>query len=207
MTDRRGRRRLALRETILAAARSIVRTEGLASLTMRRIADEIDYAPASLYTHFASREALLAALCLDGFRELRSALEAAVKSVRGPRQRLIALGNAYVEFARAHAATYRLIFMEDPTLTSGVVESIDFDDGPRALELIVSPFAELKATGSIRRSADPVRLADTFWMTVHGLASLRLACPTMPTTEDKILIKTAVAALVDGCKPGPINEL
>ena len=203
VTERRERRRLALREAIIQAARTIVRDSGLHALTMRGIADAIDYAPASLYAHFESREALLAELCRDGLAALRAALERDISGIREPRARLAALGTSYVRFAREHPDTYRLIFMEDAELTKGVFESIDSDDGARALGLISEPLGELRTSGELRKSADPSALADLFWTIVHGIASLRLACPALPDTDDATLIATAVATIADGSQPRP----
>ncbi len=201
VTERRERRRLALRDAILDAAQSIVRDDGLHSLTMRRIADAIDYSPASLYAHFESRELLLAALCREGLAALRLALEESIQGLRDPRARLAALGAAYVRFARERPEMYRLIFMENPALTKGVFESIDSDDAAQALALIAAPFTDLRVAGTIRKSANSARLADLLWTIVHGIASLRLACPGLPATGDATLIATAIATLVDGSQP------
>jgi AcrR family transcriptional regulator len=195
-TERRERRKLALRESILEAARSLIRDEGLRSVTMRRIADAIDYSPASLYAHFPSRDALLAELCQEGFAELRLALEQAAGDATEPRVRLRALASAYVRFALEHPQTYRLIFMEDPSLTKGVFESTDFDDGEKALALIVAPLVEMRASGELRREADPLVQADVLWTIVHGIASLRLSCPGLPVSPDATLIDAAIAAIV-----------
>jgi AcrR family transcriptional regulator len=200
VTERRERRRLALREAIVDAARTIVREEGLRALTMRRIADAIDYAPASLYAHFPSREALLAELCREGSAALFAAL-AAVAGEPEPRARLEALATAYVRFALERPDTYRLIFMEDPALTKVIFESLESDEARRSLALIVAPLAELRAAGRLRTTAGPEQLADLLWTVVHGIASLRLACPAMPMTSDASLIATAVATLVDGTQP------
>lgn len=196
--ERRQRRRLALRESIVEAARAIVRDEGLRALTMRRIADAIDYAPASLYAHFSSREALLAELCREGFAALRAALEREADAAPDPGERLEALGAAYVRFARERPDTYRLIFMEDAALTKGVFEAVDAEDAPRAFALLVAPFAELRASGTLREDADPARLADLLWTVVHGIASLRLSCTALPATDDATLIATAVRTVIDG---------
>jgi len=201
VTERRERRRLALREAIVEAAFVIVRDDGLRALTMRRIAEAIDYAPASLYAHFESREALLAELCREGLTALRSALEHESEGIHEPRARLMALGTAYVNFARERPDTYRLIFMEDAALTKGVFESIDSNDGVGALGLIIAPFAELHGSGTLRKSSDPMRLADLLWTVVHGIASLRIACPRLPVTDDATLIATAIATIVDGSRP------
>jgi AcrR family transcriptional regulator len=203
VTERRQRRRLALRETIVEAARTIVRDEGLHVLTMRRIADAIDYAPASLYAHFASREALLAELCREGTMALGAALAAAAGDP-DPRTRLHALATAYVGFALDHPDTYRLIFMEDPALTKGVFAPAGTDEtagGAQSLALIIAPLVELQAAGELRATADPAQLADLLWTVVHGIASLRLACPAMPLTPDATLIATAVETILDGSRP------
>ncbi len=201
VTERRERRRVALRETILEAARRIVRDDGLRALTMRRIAEAVDYSPASLYAHFESRESLLAELCLEGLFALRSALEDAVDGLREPLARLKAAGAAYVRFALERPETYRLIFMQDAALTKGVFESVKSDDAARSLAVIVAPLAELRLAGTLRKSADPARLAELLWTTLHGIASLRLSCPAVFATDDATLIATAVSTIVDGSQP------
>jgi AcrR family transcriptional regulator len=163
---------------------------------MRRIADAIDYAPASLYAHFPSREALLAELCRDGFAMLRRDLERSAEGAREPRARLVALGQAYVRFALEHPDTYRLIFMEDPVLTKSIFESTEFDDGAQAFALITRPLAELRAGGAL--ATDPLEMADLFWVLIHGIASLRLSCPALPATDDATLIALAVTTMLEG---------
>ncbi len=198
--DRRERRRLAQRDAIVNAARSIVRSDGVEALTMRRIAEAIEYSPASLYAHFESREALLGALCGEAMRELRVALEAASEGLRDPRERLIVLGRAYVGFALARPETYRLMFMETQALTKAVFAMTDSDerDGERALGLIARCLRDLRDAGRLRAAVDPASLGDLFWTIVHGIASLRLACPDLPQTDDATLVETAVGAIVDG---------
>jgi AcrR family transcriptional regulator len=201
VTERRTRRRLALRESIIEAAHAILRDEGLGSLTMRRIAEAVDYAPASLYAHFESREALLAELCRQGMASLRITLEKAAEGVRDPRARLVVIARAYVRFALDHPETFRLMFMEDGAITKKIFEAVDDDEGVRALGFIGSAFAELRAAGAIRKSANLPRLTDLVWTFVHGIATLRLGCPTMPATADADLIAAGIATIVDGVAP------
>lgn len=203
VTERREKRRLALRETILEAAQTIVRTDGLAALTIRRLAEAIDYSPAALYAHFESRELLLAALCREGFTALRVALEAAEHGYTEPRARLLALSHGYVRFALERPDTYRLIFMENAALTKGVFETLESDDSARALGLIIAPFAELRAAKALRKSSNPARLADLLWVVVHGIASLRLSCPSVPSTDDETLIASAIDAMLEAWRPRP----
>jgi AcrR family transcriptional regulator len=206
VTERRTRRRLALRESILEAAQTIVRDEGLRSLTMRRIAEAVDYAPASLYAHFENREALLAELCRQGMASLRIALEGAIAGVRDPRARLDALARGYVRYALDRPETFRLMFMEDGALTKQIFEAVGDDDGVRALGFIGTALAELRASGAIRKSADLPRLTDLVWTFVHGIATLRLGCPSMPATADAELIAAGIATIVDGSAPNATSH-
>jgi AcrR family transcriptional regulator len=206
VTERRTRRRLALREAILESARTIVREEGLRALTMRKIAEAVDYAPASLYAHFASREALLGELCREGMSALRIALEEGSAGVNDPRARLVAIGNAYVAFALARPDTFRLMFMEDAAITKSIFENLDSDDGARALGLIGAALSEMRATGAIRKTAHLGRLTDMVWTLAHGIACLRLGCPTLPGTPDGELIAAAIATILDGAASVPTRS-
>ena len=114
ITERKTRQRQALRERILDAARRIVVREGFAALSMRKIADAIEYSPATLYLYFASRDEIARALCTEGYAKLLATFEP-LAQIADPAQRLKAMAHAYVGFGVAHPQTYRLIFMEDPT--------------------------------------------------------------------------------------------
>jgi AcrR family transcriptional regulator len=114
ITERKTRQKQALRERILDAARHIVVREGFAALSMRKIADAIEYSPATLYLYFESRDEIARALCAEGYAQLLGTFEPLAR-IADPAERLRGLARAYVAFGVAHPETYRLIFMEDPT--------------------------------------------------------------------------------------------
>ena len=120
IVDRKKRQKQALRERILDAARRIVMREGFAALSMRKIADAIEYSPATLYLHFASRDEIAHALCAEGYAQLLETF-VPLAQIADPAERLKALGRAYVAFGVAHPETYRLIFMEDPSYTGAAL--------------------------------------------------------------------------------------
>jgi hypothetical protein len=93
------------------------------------------------------------------------------------------------------------MFMEDGALTKQIFEAVGDDDGVRALGFIGSALAELRASGLIRKSANLPRLTDLVWTFVHGIATLRMGCPTMPSTPDAELIAAGIATIVDGAAP------
>ncbi len=120
IAERKNRQKQALRERILDAARRIVMREGFAALSMRKIADAIEYSPATLYLHFASRDEIAQALCAEGYAQLLQTFVPLARTA-DPAERLKALGRAYVAFGVAHPETYRLIFMEDPSYTGAAL--------------------------------------------------------------------------------------
>ncbi|MFM0735452.1 TetR/AcrR family transcriptional regulator [Paraburkholderia sediminicola] len=123
IVERKNRQKQALRERILDAARRIVMREGFAALSMRKIADAIEYSPATLYLHFTSRDEIVQALCAEGYAQLLATF-VPLAQIADPAERLKALGRAYVAFGVAHPETYRLIFMEDPSYTGAALGGV-----------------------------------------------------------------------------------
>jgi len=200
---RRERERTELRERILAAARNIVQREGFAALTVRKIADAIEYAPGTLYLYFENRDAIARELSFEGFRKLLEAFGPAEK-VRDPLERLEAIARAYVRFGMDNPETYRLIFMEDPQLTTAVFQAAGDDPGQRAYQALVAPLEELEEAGQLRAGAEVQALADTLWAVVHGIVSLKLTCPGFPVTPVEPLVDTALRTLLAGLvRPPP----
>ncbi|HEY1416631.1 MAG TPA: TetR/AcrR family transcriptional regulator [Myxococcaceae bacterium] len=203
--QRRERERTELRERILEAARDIVRREGFGALTIRKIADAIEYAPGTLYLYFENRDAIAHELSSEGFRKLLEAFAPAEK-IAEPRARLEAIGRAYVRFGMKHPETYRLIFMEDPQLTTAVLKAAGDDPGQRAYRALLDPLEQLRVAGRLRPGADVQALADTLWSVVHGIVSLKLTCPGFPVTAVGPLLDTALRACFDGLlRPAPVR--
>ncbi|HET8644161.1 MAG TPA: helix-turn-helix domain-containing protein, partial [Vicinamibacteria bacterium] len=88
IAERRERDRQGLRRRILDAARELFMREGYERVTMRRIAQAIEYSPTAIYQHFEDKDALVRALCADEFGQLLRALprEAPADPVDGLRQ-------------------------------------------------------------------------------------------------------------------------
>jgi AcrR family transcriptional regulator len=203
-TDRRAKRKLLLRQKILDAARQILLAQGFAALTMRRVAEAIDYAPATIYLHFESREQIAQELCFAGLGHLHERLQAV--TAKDPAVRLAGFARAYLEYSENDPETYRLIFMADPQLTKAVFTHRSAEgSGAAALGLIVNAFAELRAS-SKKQTPKPVELAELFWAGLHGLASLRLACSKALTSDEFRLAQVLTSAIIEGAKRQKIEQ-
>jgi AcrR family transcriptional regulator len=198
--DRRERERAEFREEVLAAARKIVLEEGFDGLTMRKIADAIEYAPGTIYLYFESRDAIAFELCRAGFEQFYAALApAAAKS--DPLERFAELGRRYIKFGLENPETYRLLFMEDPKYSSAGFQEragVAATPGHRALGILAGIFDELRAQKRLRSKADSLVLAETIWAAVHGIVSLKITLHDDPQASADELLRSMTAALTGG---------
>lgn len=189
-TERKRRQKQPLRERILDAARLIVTRDGFAALSMRKIADAIGYAPATLYLHFDSRDEIVRALCAEGYAQLLERF-APLATIADPTERLKTLCRAYVAFGIEHPQSYRLIFMEDRSHTDaafvGTPQAAD-DSSNTASGLIAGSLAQMKTTGHLPASVDATAWAEALWATLHGIVALHLTYAAFPRTPlDKVV--------------------
>jgi AcrR family transcriptional regulator len=176
-----------LRAHILDAARAIVVRDGFDALSMRKIAEVVGYSPASLYLHFASRDAIAHALCVEGYAQMLASLHTH-DSMLDPGERVKAMAHAYVAFGLAHPEVYRLIFIQNPAYTDAA-----FSDPEAAGESALSLFAQALAS-----SDNPPAAAEIVWTALHGIVSLSLtAAKYLPTPVDVL-----IDATLDLCLPG-----
>jgi AcrR family transcriptional regulator len=195
-TERREREKAAFREQVLDAARKIVLNEGFEALTMRKIADAIEYAPGTIYLYFENRDAIAAELTQRGFEDLLRAFAPAA-GIKDPAERLNRVGELYVKFGFEHPETYRLIFMENYS-TAVFNAKRENSAGNQALQFLIHAFDELRAQGRLSTQAPAAQLADTFWCAVHGIVSLKLTCGGYPETPTDELLRVMQSVTLHG---------
>ncbi len=131
--DRRTRKREARRHALLALAADLVEELGPDGLTMAALADAADYAPASLYTYFPSRSALLASLQQEALRVLGDVAVGALAGWDGELDdlapptaalaRLVAFSRLFLSAPQHHPREFRL--QQRLLVTEGVEETAD----------------------------------------------------------------------------------
>ena len=167
ITERREREREEVRRKILDAARDLFMTEGYERVTMRKIAEAIEYSPTAIYLHFEDKEDLVLALCRQDFGRLLEAMETQAPPA-DPIEGLRQLGRAYARFAIDNPNQYRFMFMS-PMKPDHSPEPTD----PGHLSYGVLRDAVMKAieAGALR-PADPDTVAQVLWSSIHGAVAL-----------------------------------
>src|SRR3954471_7756225 len=108
--ERREREKHDLRRKILDTARELFVKEGYDAVSMRKIAQEIEYSPTAIYLHFKDKEALFAELCSTDFRRLAGVFQS-ISTIKDPIERIRRTGRGYIDFALEYPNHYRLMFM------------------------------------------------------------------------------------------------
>src|ERR1051325_3817396 len=108
--ERRAREKEALRTRILDATSKLIVEEGLGNLSIRRIAERIEYSPATIYLYFKDKAELIAAICEEAFGEMLETIGQACESTPDPVEGLRRGLRAYVDFGIRHPSHYLIVF-------------------------------------------------------------------------------------------------
>ena len=159
------------------AARTLFAGEGYEAVSMRRIADAIEYSPTAIYVHFADKAALLREICREDFAALAGVF-AALAAVKDPVERIRRIGYAYVDFAVKYPNHYQLMFM-----TKHPPQELEAEDLARKGRPEEDAYAFLRAAateaieqGRVNRGVprDADLLAQTLWAGPYGVAGIEL---------------------------------
>ena len=162
--ERRERERAQRERLIVTTARNLAEAEGWDAVTTRRLAELIEYSQPVLYSHFTGKDAIMAAVAVEGFAELAAQLDAARAKAPGARTALAAVVSAYVDFAERRPALYDAMF------TRAVDLQFAHPETPAALR---------QAFGALRDALRPFTGDDeldlhteVLWASLHGLVTL-----------------------------------
>lgn len=183
--ERREREKQDTRDKIMEAARAIFATEGYDAVSMRRIAEQIEYSPAAIYAYFPDKESLFREICRTDFTSLLEQFRHAA-AVRDPVERLWLTGQAYIDFGVNHPSHYRMMFMREappiPPDTTDLERMGDpNNDGYAFTRATVE---EAIGEGAFRPEFDdPELLTQTVWAVVHGVTAIEITFRNDPWLE------------------------
>jgi AcrR family transcriptional regulator len=169
--ERRLRDQQELKQSMLEAARAIALAEGWSNVTMRKIADRIEYSHAAIYDYFENKEVLLLELVHEGFRLLEADLMLARAQAHDPEEAMRLVAHGYLGFAWRYPELYRLMYGLDGVafrISEPEKEGLQIED---VVALTVKEVLDSHGW-STEHLADQVNI---LWGTAHGLVTLTLA--------------------------------
>lgn len=170
IAERKLRQREEVRASILKAAWQLVEREGWQALSIRKIAEAIEYSVPVIYDHFENKEAILLEFTRRGFQLLNEELLQAKAPFETPDKQVEALAYAYWHFAFANKEYYQLMYglgMPGCETVKQIPELSAFT------EILLEPLKALIAR-SPSTGTDPWLKLHTLWSTLHGLISINM---------------------------------
>jgi AcrR family transcriptional regulator len=198
-TERRQRERENLQRAILDAARDLFVEQGFAAVSLRKIADKIEYSPTAIYLYFKDKDEILSALIDEGFGLLCEYMKDI--QTEDPVERLRQGAHSYFAFMRAHPQYYSLMFEMCDDNAQKAFETKS-ESAARAFGFIRGAVTEGMAGGQFRTDVPEIVVSHVFWASIHGAAALSLANRLKMLPEEhheaffEVCIKTALRGIL-----------
>ena len=159
-----------LKRALTSAALSLVAEKGPKGFTLTEAARRAGVSAAAPYRHFADKAELLAAVAEQGFHDLHAALAAAAERASDPKERVVELGRAYVQWAVAHPDHYQVMFGAESLKAEQPNVAVA---GEQAFGDLLDAITKCQEAGIVE-DRDPCEVAAPLWSLVHGIASLAI---------------------------------
>ena len=198
--QRRAREKEGLREEILDAARTLFVKEGYESVSIRKIADKIEYAPGTIYLYFRDKAEILDRICEETFAKLLRKMDAIEHDSAAPLDKLRRGLRTYIQFGLENPNHYIVTFLQAKVHLDS--KSVFETSGRKAFSCLRQGVQECIDAGELV-SNDADELAQTMWAGIHGLTSLLITCTLFPFVEQNRLVDRMVHTLIEGVRRRP----
>ena len=196
--ERRARHHAELERLIFATAGELLEQSGTRGVSLRAVAEHIEYSPAAIYHYFAKKNDLLRALAAEGFRRLATALtRPSSMSPSAPLLQLREFFWRYYVFSKTHPAYYELMFLDasyQPASSSDHLPTMG-READQADALI------RRCTDSgLMSAAEPAEASLTLWTAVHGAAVMALRKRLPAATDPDRLVAELLDVVLAGLR-------
>lgn len=185
-----------LRNALIRAGIEILRSEGAQGLSLREAARSAGVSQAAPYRHFKNKEALLAAIALEGFQILGEQIRNKVQAYRtNPEEQFHQTALAYLKLASDHSDHFKLMFTRHPDL-----DRVSQELFQEFMTIILRCQQE-----RVIRAGNPDQLALVAWCSFHGFAALlvneNLRFLAIPVAQMDLAMRALTRNLLEGLKP------
>lgn len=193
IAERKIRQKEEFRASILEAAWLQVLTDGWQSLSIRKIADAIEYSVPVIYSHFENKEAILLEFTKEGFQKLAEYLQEVKNKHRDPAIQLEAIAHAYWDFAFAHKEYYQLMF----GLGIPACEQVNQIAEMKTMTLVMISTIQDAISVSKNKEVDFFLKYHTYFSILHGLVSIQMIQKEeKPGDHKKMILQDAVSGFI-----------
>jgi AcrR family transcriptional regulator len=193
ISERRLREKEEVRSAILATAWQMVKEEGWQSLSVRKIADAIEYSVPVIYDHFENKEAILMEFADQGFRILTKKIGQAFGKHDNPVDQLKAMADAYWSFAMKNKAYYQLMY----GVGMACCEANKCLDDKEGFDYYIMEAIKKLVARSRHPGANSCLKYHTYWSILHGLVSIKIMGNSPVSGElNKMVLDDAIEGFI-----------
>jgi len=185
------------RKSILMASLDIVKEEGWQALSMRKIADKIEYTAPMIYEYFANKEAIVFELTRKGFIILSRDMKAAKEQHDTPEGQLEAMWLAYWNFAFAYKELYQVMFGVQTNCVCAMMDKLPEAEEP--WDLVTASIGELMGIEDMEAGVICTKYY-TFWSVVHGLISINILSRGSSDDINRQVLMDAITGIIRSIK-------
>jgi AcrR family transcriptional regulator len=183
-----------LKNALIQAGVEILAEEGIGGLSLRKVAKQAGVSHAAPYSHYADKQALIAAISTEGFKQLYSQIESVLEKHQGnPETLLIETAWAYVQFALNAPDRFKLMFSSMLEKEKEYAEFVEISQ-ENFLQLV--HIVEICQKAGILKSGASDVAAVSIWSTVHGFTSLLLEGQISHTVLEKVSLKDLLLLII-----------
>lgn len=195
--ERRERQRESLRQEILDAARELFLAEGYDAVSMRRIADKIEYSPTTIYLYFRDKADLFVHLCEETFARLLE-VHSKIAETEGDPVMMLRRGlRAYVDFGLEHPNHYRITFIVPLPPAEVAAEQGAFPTGDASFDFLRRAVTACVESGAFK-PCDVETVSQGLWAVVHGITALLICHADFPWVDRDTFIDSTIGTMLDG---------
>jgi AcrR family transcriptional regulator len=173
IVERKEKQKLEIRKLIMDAAMKLFVEEGVDNVSIRKIADLIEYSPTTVYLYFKDKDEIFYSLHDIGFGKLQE-LNRNLDAIANPLLRLYKMGENYLNFGMDNSEYYDLMFIQrEPMDKLEEMECSDWKSGDAAMARLKETVRECMEQGFLA-DGDVDLVSLSVWSIVHGLVSLAI---------------------------------
>jgi AcrR family transcriptional regulator len=173
ISERKEKQKLEIRKAILDASMKLFVEQGYENVSIRKIADLIEYSPTTVYLYFKDKNEILFNLHEIGFQKMGE-YTAPLWTIKNPLVRLHKMGEYYMQFGLENPAFYDLMFiLQAPMEALQSIDNCEWKNGDQALGRLKETLQECMDKNLIEKG-DVDAIAMAIWGMVHGMVSLAI---------------------------------
>jgi AcrR family transcriptional regulator len=198
--ERQDRERQAVRQAILDAARDLFVNEGYRNVSIRKIAERIEYSPAAIYSYFPSKDDIFFALAEEGFRRLDAKVRSVLRDA-DPLAEMRACWWAYYEFSKEHREFFELMFV-DRSVPQITEQWTGLAFVHQMLEFAAARIQRCVDAGVFHPDTHAEVAMHLIWGALTGPAVIGSGCRLAPGEDPDALARDILELVIAGLKRG-----